>query len=190
MMTNRQDALQGWAAMTFPVMALSHLELYVRDVAKMERFYTDLLGFVVTDRGAGAGGLVFLSRNPAEHHQLVLNPRPTHHVTNNPVDHISFRVSALSDLRQFYRSLLGSEVPVDSVSHGTTWSIYFRDPEENRLEIFMDTPWYVHQPCKFKIDLTQPDEALYVSTEARIADMPGYCAVEDWQKAHVSTMQM
>ncbi|MEM9449523.1 MAG: VOC family protein [Cyanobacteria bacterium P01_E01_bin.6] len=174
--------------MTFPVMALSHIELYVSDVVTMERFYTDVLGFVVTDRGAGSSGMVFLSRSPEEHHQLVLNPRPANTRSDSPVDHISFRVSSLSDLRRFYLSVFSSEIPVDSVSHGTTWSIYFRDPEGNRLEIFMDTPWYVHQPCKFKVDLTQSEEELYVFIEATIAEMPGYCAVEDWRHTHVSMM--
>ncbi len=60
---------------SFPNLHLSHFELYVENVASMESFYTDYLGFVVTDRGEGKDAMVFLSRNPEEHHQLVLNPR-------------------------------------------------------------------------------------------------------------------
>lgn len=31
-------------------------------------------------------------------------------------------------------------------------SIYARDPEGNRLEIFIDTPWYVDQPMRVPVD--------------------------------------
>ena len=50
---------------------LSHVGLYVRDVPKMIEFYTDVLGFVVSD-GAEDGRITFLSRNPSDHHQVVL----------------------------------------------------------------------------------------------------------------------
>ncbi len=174
--------------MNVPALSLSHFELYVHDVAKMERFYTASLGFVVTDRGVGEGALVFLSRNPDEHHQLVLNPRPSVRAATSPLDHISFRVASLSDLRRFRDALAGSGAQVDPVSHGTSWSIYFRDPEGHRLEIFVDTPWYVHQPCKFKIDLGLSDEGLLAFTKDKVVNMPGYSDMQDWHKRHRSVM--
>ncbi len=104
--------------MAFPAMALSHFELYVSDVAQMERFYTESLGFAVTDRGAGEGAMVFLSRNPDQHHQIVLNPRPSARNTESPVDHISFRVASLADLRHFRDALATSGTQVDAVRSG------------------------------------------------------------------------
>jgi catechol-2,3-dioxygenase len=177
-------------SMKFPSIALSHIELYVRDVMITERFYTECLRFVVTDRGVGDGGLVFLSRNPNEHHQLVLNPRPNFKASESPVDHISFRVSSLTDLRRFYQSVSGGGVGVDTVSHGTTWSIYFRDPEGNRLEVFADTPWYVPQPCKFKVDLSLSDDELYALTEDVVAKMAGVCDANEWRKSHASVVEV
>src|SRR6185312_12311660 len=50
---------------------LSHVGLYVHDVPKMIDFYTKVLGFVVSD-GAEDGRITFLSRNPSDHHQVVL----------------------------------------------------------------------------------------------------------------------
>ena len=50
---------------------LSHVGLYVHDVPKMIDFYTSVLGFVVSD-GAEDGRITFLSRNPSDHHQVVL----------------------------------------------------------------------------------------------------------------------
>ena len=60
-----------------PDLAFSHVGLFVHDLELMEGFYRRVLGFTVTDRGelpapSGRVGLVFLSRDPREHHQLVL----------------------------------------------------------------------------------------------------------------------
>ncbi|MBE9100889.1 VOC family protein [Vacuolonema iberomarrocanum] len=74
---------------SFPTIYLSHFELYVDNAAAMEDFYTRHLGFVVTDRGEGKNAMIFLSRNPNEHHQLALNPQQTHKPIESPVNHIS-----------------------------------------------------------------------------------------------------
>ena len=175
---------------SFTDLQLSHFELYVQDVAKMSAFYTRHLGFVVTDRGEGKERMVFLSRNPNEHHQLVLNPRQTHQTIESPLDHISFRVASLSALRGYYLSLVSTpQVSLQTVSHGSTWSFYFRDPEGNRLEIFTDTPWYVNQPCKFDIDLNLSEQALLEYTEQQIKDRPGFQAYDDWKAEHSSAMK-
>lgn len=161
-------------------------ELYVRELETMERFCTDRLGFVVTDDGAGDGGMVFLSRNPDEHHQIVLNPRPGVRAVDSPVDHLSLHVASLADLRRFLLALADSAVSVRTVSHGMTWSIYSRDPEENRPEIFVDTPWHVAQPCRPDIDLSLSDEELHALTLARIEGMPGFRAAAALRRDHVS----
>lgn len=173
----------------FPNMLLSHIELYVQDVVQMTEFYTKRLGFVITDRGDGEQGMIFLSRSPDEHHQIVLNPRPSSTSRQSPVDHISFRVAAIGNLRDIYRLLIAdTKLKLQSVSHGSSWSLYFRDPEENRFEIFTDTPWYVNQPCKFAIDLTLSDTQLRRYTEDKIKGLAGFTSVEDWRKAHKSNV--
>ena len=169
---------------SFPNIYLSHFELYVDDAATMEDFYTRHLGFVVTDRGEGDNGMIFLSRNPNEHHQLVLNPRQTYKPIESPVDHISFRIDSVTNLRVFYKALLASSTDLQTVSHGTTWSIYFRDPERNRLELFTDTPWYVNQPCRFNVNFELSNQELFEFTENKIKDLPGFRNVEDWRTSH------
>jgi len=171
-------------SLPFPCLALSHLELFVTDVVAMTAFYTDILGFAVTDRGEGAHGMVFLSRNPDEHHQLVLNPRREGRGPGSPVDHISFRVASLGELRYFHHALAAAGVAFDAVSHGNAWSIYFRDPEGNRFEIFTDTPWHVDQPCKFTVDLSLSDEALHAYTEMAIRSRAGFRQLAEWREQH------
>ncbi|TDO99589.1 VOC family protein [Marinomonas balearica] len=174
----------------FPNMGLSHVELYVQDIAKMVSFYTENLGFVVTDKGEGSAGMVFLSRNPEEHHQIVLNPRESHRTVESPIDHISFRVASTVELKTFYKALSRSpDIKLDTVSHGTAWSIYFRDPENNRFEIFTDTPWHVNQPCKFAVDFSLSDEALIAFTENKIKDLPEFSIVGEWKKAHSESLE-
>lgn len=165
-------------------LSLSHFELYVHDAAAMEAFYTHYLGFVVTDRGRGDEAMIFLSRNPEEHHQLVLNPQKSALPTQSPLDHISFRVASLSELKTLHASLIDSPAELQTVSHGNSWSIYFRDPDSNRIELFTDTPWHVDQPCRFEIDLGLDEHALREFTERAIRDLPGFGRVEDWQKRH------
>jgi catechol 2,3-dioxygenase-like lactoylglutathione lyase family enzyme len=82
-----------------PGMQIGHIGLFVENLPKMREFYTDVLGFRVTDEGKGSvAEMAFLSRNPDEHHQIVLaTGRPEN--TFSVVNQISFRVNALSDLR-------------------------------------------------------------------------------------------
>ncbi|ESP94664.1 MULTISPECIES: VOC family protein [Pseudoalteromonas] len=169
----------------FPDMQLSHIELYVQDLAKMETFYTSKLGFVVTDRGEGQNGMVFLSRSQLEHHQIVLSPIQSRRTQESPIDHISFRVKNIDELKLFNSSLKSvSGIRLQAVSHGTTWSIYFYDPENNRFEIFTDTPWYVNQPCKFAVNLELSNEELIKFTENEIKNMRGFSPKKDWETVH------
>jgi len=170
-------------------LSLSHFELYARDAAAMEGFYTRYLGFVVTDRGQGDAAMVFLSRNPREHHQLVLNPAGGPAARQSPLDHISFRVASLSELKALHASLAGSPAELQTVSHGNSWSIYFRDPDGNRIELFTDTPWHVDQPCRFDIDLGLDEPALREFTENAIRSLPGFGPAEDWRQRHQRAMQ-
>src|SRR6516165_3283697 len=67
------------------------------------------------------------------------------------------------------------------ISHGNAWSVYFQDPESNQIEMFCDTPWYVPQPCGFKIDLDQSADEVYRATEAYCREQPGFKSMEQWR---------
>ena len=51
------------------------------------------------------------------------------------------------------------------ISHGNAWSMYFKDPEGNRIELFVDTPWYVKQPLRIPMDMRLPDDELWAWAE-------------------------
>lgn len=168
-------------------LCLSHLELRVKDVRLMETFYTEVLGFVATDRGKGENAMVFLSRSPDEHHQIVLSPGGDG--TPGALDHVALRVDTLDTLKRVFKRLESrDDVSFETVSHGTTWSIYVQDPEGNRVEVFTDTPWHVAQPVRFKINLDLPAEELLRLTEDAIKTRPGFRPLESWQEAHRKRM--
>ncbi len=165
-----------------PPVAFSHIGLYVRDLAVMEDFYTRVLGFSVTDRGhLGAVALVFLSRDPAEHHQVVLATGRPAEAHFNVVNQISFRVPDVAALRHFHAAIAAERVSdVAPVSHGNAISLYFRDPEGNRIELFFDTPWYCAQPVREPVDFARSDDEILAATERIARSLPDFKPREAW----------
>lgn len=170
--------------MTSPVpLRLSHVGLYVQDAEKMAAFYRDFMGFVETDRGhLPHGELIFLSRDPRDHHQLVLATGRPDGLPNRILNQLSFRVESLADLKAFREQLQTAPVSeVEELTHGIAWSVYFRDPEGNRVEVFADSDWYIHQPHRTPIDLTRPVEEIYETTRAMCEARPECRPFKDWQ---------
>jgi catechol 2,3-dioxygenase-like lactoylglutathione lyase family enzyme len=170
-----------------PSLAFSHMGIYATDVARMEDFYTRVLGFTVTDRGdletpRGKVDLVFMSRDPRDHHQIVLASGRPAGGGFNPINQISFRMAELAGLREMYRRLVKEGVrEISPVTHGNAISVYFLDPEGNRIELFIDTPWYVTQPMRVPLDMKLSDGELMAWAKEHASKLPGFMPVEQWQ---------
>ena len=138
-------------------LVFSHMGFYVRDIERMARFYRDVMCFFETDRGLlGTVQLVFLSRDPTEHHQIVLASGRPADLAFSVINQISLRVPNLATLR-VVRNRAQADPDVTELlcaTHGNAVSIYFRDPEGNRIEVFMDMPWYCEQPLREPIDIS------------------------------------
>jgi catechol 2,3-dioxygenase len=169
-----------------PPAQLTHVGLYVEDMDKMADFYQRLMGMVVTDQGEFLGKrLTFLSRDADEHHQLVL-------VTGRKVpdgvlllSQVSFRLEEedLVGLRWFRRTAIElGATGMEGRNHGNSWSIYFEDPEGNRLELYAPTRWYVSQPWRVALDLDQTDEQIRAETLKLIEESATWKPVEEWKK--------
>jgi len=171
--------------------AFSHMGFHVRDIERMTRYYISVLGFTLTDRGAlGPVQLAFLSRDPAEHHQIVLASGRPEGLAFNLINQISFRVPDLATLRAVRDQALGEPGTADlvAVTHGNAISIYFRDPEGNRIEVFFDTPWYCEQPMREPIDLDRPDAAVLADAEALARRQPNFQDRAAWQRDMAARM--
>lgn len=157
-----------------PEWKLSHIGLWVTDMERMREFYTRLLGFKVMDAGDLPNGprLTFLSKDPKDHHQIVL---VTGRAKGTPstVNQITFRVASIKEVRAMHDLAVANGVEgVDPVDHGNAWSVYFLDPEGNRIEFFCDTPWYVAQPHRVTLDFSLSDKEILEATRRRIANDP------------------
>ena len=165
-----------------PQMAFSHIGLYVTDMTGMVDFYTSVLGFSVTDRARIRGSdVVFLSRSPDEHHQIVLVPGRAAQ-SPSTVNQISFRVVSLAELRRLHAELAGLGVSnLNPTNHGGSWSVYFSDPEGNRIEFLAQTPWYV-PPVSVPLDMSLSDAEIYSLTEAMVEETPGHMPRTRWRE--------
>ena len=164
-------------------MEIGHIGLFVRDFEKMLAFYQGLFGFVVTDLDRNdKRSIVFLTRDPTSHHQFVLatgRPETEQHLINQ----ISFRLKTLGELRRVYKSLVDMGVPnLEPLTHGIAWSVYFPDPEGNRIEAYVDTPWYITQPHRTVIDLFAGEAEIYAKTEEICRKSPGYQPMAEWSE--------
>ena len=161
--------------------AFSHVGIFVKDLPRMARFYKEVFNFIETDEGEARGGnVVFLSRHPNEHHQIVLETagdRPT-----SRIQQLSFRLPSLGDLRKMKESLENEEdaTGLYQVNHCNAWSCYCYDPEENRIEVFVDTPYYVKQPCLHDLDLTMSNDEIMRDTEKLFGDEPTFKLRSEW----------
>lgn len=173
--------------MNRPGLAFSHLGIYVQDLAAMERFYTRVLEFTLTDRGQldgprGQMELIFLSRDPDEHHQIVLISGRPDELGFNVINQISLKADSLSTLREMHRRLVAERRPdITPVTHGNALSVYAPDPEGNRLELYIDLPWYVTQPMRVPVDFTQDDAALMAHVERHARALPGFRPRSQWR---------
>jgi len=74
------------------------------------------------------------------------------------------------------------------VTHGNAWSVYFADPEGNRVELFVDTLWHTPQPYAEPFDIEAPVEAILEQTEALCRNRPGFTSRAEWRAAQAARM--
>lgn len=161
--------------------SISHVGLFVRDLSKMKDFYTNVLGFAVSDEEPPR--MVFLSRNPAEHHQIGLFTGRDEQSKIPQVQQLSFRLNNLTEVKKMHKRLVEAGVTnMNCISHGIAWCIYFHDPEGNRLEFFTDTEWYVKQPCADPIDFSMSEEEIYRHTEALNRTHENFQPLKQWRE--------
>ena len=118
------------------------------------------------------------------HHQLVLVGGKPDGIPFNVINQISFLVESLGELRTFWNILQNEPDIRDmySLTHGNAWSVYFKDPEGNRVELYVDTDWYVGQPFRDELDFNLTDEEIIERTREIVHQYPTVEPINQWRQ--------
>jgi catechol-2,3-dioxygenase len=124
---------------------LGHIALRVADEERSRAFYTEVLGLDVSEQDPDHGGTFMTSG--AGFHTIDVFPHPDAAKAQKPsadqigLFHIAFQVDSYAGLKEAYRSLMAHGVKVShATDHVSQRSVYFADPDGNRLEIYYEVP--------------------------------------------------
>jgi catechol 2,3-dioxygenase len=127
-------------AQPFQLRKLGHVVLNVADLTASERFYTDVLGFKVSDRYPDSmvpGGMLFLYCGTDHHTVALVGGAPPTAVTT--LNHFAFEVATLEEVFRARESLRQHGVPIVFEGRrraGCQIAVEFKDPDGNNLEIY------------------------------------------------------
>jgi catechol-2,3-dioxygenase len=126
---------------------LNHAVLYVRDVERSVAFYGDVLGFVPIESLGTMRGAAFL-RAPAStnDHDLGLFEIGAA-AADSPAGrgavglyHLAWEVDTLTELERIAGALAAAGALVGASDHGTTKSLYAKDPDGIEFEVAWVVP--------------------------------------------------
>lgn len=127
----------------FRIRRLNHAVLYVADIDRSVKFYTEVLGFETISRLEAAAAAFLRAPGSANHHDLGLfglgpaAQRPTRGQTG--LYHLAWQVDTIDELVAARAALAAAGALVGESSHGAAKSLYAQDPDGNEFE----TMWMV-----------------------------------------------
>lgn len=123
---------------------LNHAVLFVSDLDRASRFYTEVLGFAVVAHEPRANAQFLRASGSNNHHDLGLfglgsdaHRPPTRGVG---LYHLAWQVPRIEDLAEARSLLADAGALTGQSSHGATKSVYGADPDGNELEIMWLLP--------------------------------------------------
>ncbi len=117
---------------------LGHVHIKVNNLKRSVDFYTSILPFKITEI---AFNYAFLSLGK-RHHDLALQELPDASPQKEDaigLYHIAFEISSEKELAQLAKKLQQKHINFSPVDHGISKSIYFEDPDNNGIEVYVDT---------------------------------------------------
>jgi len=120
---------------------LQHIVLWVSNVERSVRFYCDVLGFEVKHRFPNAAFLK-IPGTPDDHHLGLFEQAgvrsPDERVAR--MYHAAWEVGELTDLSRARGRLIEARALVGASDHGSSLSLYAKDPDGLEFEIFWTVP--------------------------------------------------
>ena len=113
----------------------AHFVLRVTDLKASITFYQKLIGMTVVHE---SGFVAFMTYDD-EHHRLALIVTPVAEAAPPGaagLDHVAYTFESMGELLGTYLRLKNEGLlPVWSINHGATTSLYYADPDGNRVEL-------------------------------------------------------
>ncbi|GAA2569607.1 VOC family protein [Winogradskya consettensis] len=123
---------------------LNHAVLYVAELARAERFYTEVFGMVVVAREPRADAAFLRLPRSGNHHDLGLfgvgASAPPKRRGGIGLYHLAWQVDTIDELQQARVALAEAGAYSGESSHGATKSLYGADPDGNEFEIMWMLP--------------------------------------------------
>jgi catechol 2,3-dioxygenase len=141
---------------------VGHVVLGVRDPARSVKFYTEVLGMELV-KVLDEMQMAFFSFGERDHDIAVIKVPDEHPVGSSGLAHTALEIEGGQEqLRELYERLKRSGARVEfTADHVLTKSVYFFDPDGNRLEIFsqelpgVSAKQYLHE-ARVAADVMRP----------------------------------
>ncbi|NQU72344.1 MAG: VOC family protein [Rhodospirillales bacterium] len=127
--------------MPFNITKLGHAVLKVRDLELSVKFYTEVMGFRVSDAYPDTmipGRMVFMRFN-TDHHGVALVGGAAEESDNTELHHMAFEVATLDEVLRARDHLKKHNVKMEFDGRrraGAQIAVEFRDPDNHMLEIY------------------------------------------------------
>ena len=136
------------------IFRLNHAVLYVRDLEQTVAFYADVLGFRAIDEMGSIPGAAFLqapgSTNDHDLGLFELGPAAGPSLAGRAtvgLYHLAWEVDTLDELERLALALAERGALVGASDHGTTKSLYGKDPNGIEFEIVWIIPADLLEPA-------------------------------------------
>ncbi|MEY2621648.1 MAG: hypothetical protein RIT26_1468 [Pseudomonadota bacterium] len=151
------------------IQRVAHVGVFVTDLERSIAFYRDILGLTVTDEDRGPG-LIFLSSHPDdEHHEILLASGRDVPPNVKLLQQIAFRCETLTDVVEYWKRFKANQVKIMyTITHGNAISCYFKDPDDNILEVYWQTGLKARQGFLMGLDFNKSEQELMAEVEALV----------------------
>lgn len=129
--------------MSYTPKMLGHINIYVRNAERSQKWYEDILGLHTYDFTPGRAA--FMSADKEISHEIAMievgEDAPGPQKGQVGLNHMAWYMHSLDDLKELYQRMKDKNVPIDRVSdHGLSIGIYFHDPDGNGIEVSYELP--------------------------------------------------
>lgn len=144
---------------------LNHAVLFVAELARAERFYTEVFGMTVAAREPRADAAFLRLPRSGNHHDLGLfgvgAGAPPKRRGGIGLYHLAWQVDTIEELAAARDTLVTAGAYAGESSHGATKSVYGVDPDGNEFEIM----WMLPRADWGYFETEAPVEALDLTAE-------------------------